>query len=144
MGKLALEERLRGLVVVLALGAPAAWAAVPPEPACPPALVASALSASAPRGVSMELDGAYQVGRAQASVRPVRMAYELRWKRGRGAMTFFLEGRARDSLDVFAAEVSPGKSDRFYFKAGDYRVGLFVRADGVCMPVLKVGRRRGG
>lgn len=72
-----------------------------------------------------EFEGRYQVGETTCTVKPVKMAYEVRWAKGSGAMIFFGEEGNR-----FVSEESGAGQDAFVFDDESLDRGTFIRADG--------------
>ncbi len=77
-------------------------------------------------GSKGEFEGRYQVGDTSCTVKPVKMAFELKWAKGSGTeMLFFKDGT------TFESELNKeGKSDSFVFDDDSYNTGTFYRADG--------------
>lgn len=74
---------------------------------------------------SGEFEGRYQVGETTCTVKPVKMAFEVRWVKGKGVEMFaFTEGNTFES-----APDQPG-SNKFVFDDDNYNTGTFYRADG--------------
>lgn len=74
---------------------------------------------------SSEFEGRYQVGDTTCTVKPVKMAFEVRWAKGKGVEMFsFTEGNTFES-----APDQPG-SNKFVFDDDNYNTGTFYRADG--------------
>lgn len=82
-------------------------------------------------------EGTYQVGNTTCVVKPVKMAYEVRWAKGTGAEMFFSEGRANDKI-IFASQPKTGKANAFSFDDESFRTGIFYRADGKELPIKKI------
>lgn len=83
-------------------------------------------------------EGNYQVGDTTCTVKPVKMAFEVKWKQGSGTEMFFSEGRANDKI-IFASEVEEGeKSNIFSFDDETYSTGIFYRGDGKEFPVKRI------
>lgn len=112
-----------------------AAATTPPAHPCAQWGVASAAPADA-RG---EFEGVYRVGRTRCTVAPARMSYALRWQRGHRPMDFFYEGESAAGEAVFVSEPRAEGVDRFYFADRGLDRGVFVRADGLCLPVQRLG-----
>jgi len=69
---------------------------------------------------SSEFEGKYQVGDTSCTVKPVKMAFEVRWAKGSGAETFFFkEGNTFES----------DSGNRFVFDNPNYSTGTFYRSD---------------
>lgn len=82
-------------------------------------------------------EGTYKVGDTTCTVKPIKMAYEIKWKQGRGTMIFFADGDAPETYSFVSEDKAQGK-DKFIFDDDSYTTGRFVRADGKEMPVSKV------
>ena len=80
-----------------------------------------------------EFEGKFQVGDTTATVRPVKMAFEVRWAKGSGVEMFSFE-------DGYTFESSPDKGgpNRFEFDDESYNTGVFYRADGKEFPVKRL------
>lgn len=76
-----------------------------------------------------EFEGKYQIGDTTCLVKPVKMAFEVKWAKGSGTEMFFSEGRANDKL-IFASSPPKGKANSFSFDDENYNTGIFYRADG--------------
>lgn len=72
-----------------------------------------------------EFGGRYQVGETTCTVKPVKMAYEVRWAKGSGAMLFFGEEEKR-----FVSEERDEGRDAFVFDDDSLSTGTFIRAGG--------------
>lgn len=84
-----------------------------------------------------EFEGKYQVGETTCYVKPVKMAFEVKWEKGAGAEMFFSEGRADDRY-IFASDPDSGKANSFAFDDDNYETGIFYRADGREFPVKRI------
>lgn len=82
-------------------------------------------------------EGTYRVGDTTCTVKPVKMAYEIRWAKGSGAMIFFSDNSA-GGANSFVSEDKGKGTDRFVFDDDRLTTGKFIRADGKEMPVSKV------
>lgn len=82
--------------------------------------------------VAGEFEGKYRVGDTTCTVKPVKMAYEVRWEKGKGVEMFF-------SKNSTTFESSPPKGDpnQFVFDDESYNTGTFYRADGKTFPVSR-------
>ncbi|MBV6494986.1 MAG: hypothetical protein DCC44_00225 [Acidobacteria bacterium] len=82
--------------------------------------------------VAGEFEGKYRVGETTCTVKPVKMAYEVRWEKGKGVEMFF-------SKNSTTFESSPPKGDpnQFVFDDESYNTGTFYRADGKTFPVSR-------
>ena len=81
---------------------------------------------------STEFEGKYTVGDTSCAVKPVKMAFEIRWAKGSGAETFF----SKDST-TFESSPNKGEPNRFVFDDENYNSGTFYRADGKTFPVKR-------
>ncbi len=80
---------------------------------------------------SGEFEGKYQVGETTCTVKPVKMAFEVRWAKGSGIEMFaFREGTTFESS-------ADGNGNRFVFDDEDYNTGTFYRADGKMFQVKR-------
>lgn len=102
---------------------------------CLAALVAASAWATDGGG---EFEGIYRVGHTTCSVTPVKMAFEVRWAKGSGAMVFFYEWRSPFGEHVYVSEAKPNGVDRFVFATAELTAGVLLRADGARLPVTKV------
>lgn len=82
-------------------------------------------------------EGTYQVGSTTCTVKPVKMAFEVRWAKGSGAMMFFFDGKDSGKYSFSSEDTGKGK-DTFVFDNESSNTGKFVRADGKEMPVKKI------
>lgn len=85
------------------------------------------------KNVSGEFEGTYRIGDTTCTVKPVKMAFEIRWAKGSGTEMFFYK-----DANVFESE--PDKSggrNEFRFDDESYNTGTFVRADGKTMPIRR-------
>lgn len=84
-----------------------------------------------------EFEGVYRVGPTTCTVTPVRMAFEVRWLRGKGVEMFFYK-EEQEGKYIFESEMGsyPQKS-RFVFDDASYRSGIYVRGDGKIFTVGK-------
>ena len=84
-----------------------------------------------------EFEGKYQVGDTTCTVKPVKMAFEVKWEQGTGTEMFFSEGRANDKY-IFASDPKTGKANVFSFDDENYNTGIFYRADGKEFPIKRI------
>jgi hypothetical protein len=75
-------------------------------------------------------EGTYKVGTTTATVKPVKMAFEVRWAKGSGVMMFFFDSQTADGKYVYASEDNGKGTDKFIFDNDQFESGKFVRADG--------------
>ncbi len=86
---------------------------------------------------SDEFEGKYQIGDTFCTVKPIKMAFEIKWEKGTGTEIFFSEGEANDKF-IFASEPKTGKANVFSFNDENYNTGIFYRADGKEFPIKRV------
>lgn len=85
------------------------------------------------KNVAGEFEGTYQVGETTCTVKPVKMAFEVRWAKGSGVEMFhFEEGNTFES----DTDTTAGRS-RFIFDDENYNTGSFKRADGKVFTVRR-------
>lgn len=84
-----------------------------------------------------EFAGEYQVGETTCTVKPIKMAFEVKWEKGTGTEIFFSQGTANDKY-VFASDPKTGKANTFSFDDENYNTGTFHRADGKEFPIKRV------
>lgn len=93
----------------------------------------SASSEASPGG---EFEGSFRVGTTSCTVKPVKMAFEVKWEKGSGVEMYF----AGDDANSFVSEEdSSGKKNRIVFDDENYNTGKFYRTDG---KVFDVNRRQ--
>lgn len=85
-----------------------------------------------------EFEGSYQVGTTTCTVKPIKMAFEVRWAKGKGAMRFFFDSTTPDGKAVFVSEDSGKGTDKFVFDDNRYNSGKFLRTDGKMFAVKRV------
>jgi Protein of unknown function (DUF3828) len=86
-------------------------------------------------GEQAEFEGGFQVGPTTCSVKPVKMAFEVKWARGTGVEMFFAKGEV-DGKYVFESEPDKtGKTGKFVFDDAAYASGTYVRKDGITYKV---------
>lgn len=90
-----------------------------------------------PKSSTNEFEGKYQVGDTTATVKPIKMAFEVKWEKGAGTETFFSEGEANDKF-IFASRPKTGKANVFSFDDENYNSGTFYRADGKEFPIKRI------
>jgi len=85
------------------------------------------------KSVTGEFEGTYRVGETTCTVRPDRMAFEIRWAKGKGSEYFFYK-----DANVFESEEDKkGGRNEFRFDDENYNSGTFYRADGKTFPVSR-------
>ena len=134
---------IRNLAILAAALTVGRWEATAKDPVVAVAPRVARVKSEAPAGTARaaettgEFEGRYRVGGTSCSVKPIKMAFELRWAKGKGAMRFFSDGVSADGKPRFVSEDHGKGQDRFEFDDGNYDSGRFIRADG---KVLKVQR----
>jgi hypothetical protein len=110
------------------------------------ALTVIFISFNALSGEANEFEGKYQVGNTTCTVKPIKMAFELRWAKGDGVMIFFFEKETKDGKYVYVSEEKDFSRDRFEFDSKRLMSGKFIRSDGKMFLVRKIPpeTRRGG
>lgn len=83
-----------------------------------------------------EFEGKYKVGDTTATVKPIKMAFEVKWEKGTGTEIFFSQGEASDKF-IFASDSETGKANVFSFDDENYNTGIFYRADGKEFPIKR-------
>lgn len=78
-------------------------------------------------------EGRFQVGDTTCTVKPVKMAFEVRWVKGKGAEMFF----SKDGM-TFESSPESGGANRFEFDDEAFTTGTFERADGKSFPVTRL------
>ncbi len=84
--------------------------------------------------VNGEFEGKYQIGDTTCTVRPVKMAFEVRWAKGSGVEMFFAEGD-----NTFTSNPDKGEPNNFVFDDENYNTGQFLRGDGKTFAVKRIG-----
>lgn len=79
-----------------------------------------------------EFEGKYQVGDTSCTVKPVKMAFEIKWAKGTGTEMFFSA-----EANTFESEASKGETNRFVFDDENYNSGTFYRGDGKTFAVKR-------
>jgi hypothetical protein len=77
-----------------------------------------------------EFEGRYKVGHTTCTVKPIKMAFEVRWAKGQGVMRFFYDHTTPDGKAVFVSEDTGHGTDKFVFDDNCYHSGTFFTADG--------------
>lgn len=90
-------------------------------------------AAGSKAGQDGEFTGKYQVGDTSCAVRPVKMAFEVKWAKGTGTEMFFSKG----STTFESAENKEGGTNSFLFDDESYNSGTFHRSDGKTFPVKR-------
>ena len=87
---------------------------------------------------SGEFEGKFQVGDTTCTVKPVKMAFEVRWAKGSGVEMFFAEDRAERPGNFRFSTRRAEKPNSFAFADENYNSGTFYRADGKEFPVNRI------
>ena len=90
-----------------------------------------------PASATTEFEGKYQVGDMMCVVKPIKMAFEVKWAKGGGSEIFFYEERTNGTF-AFATDPKTGKPNVFSFDDENYDTGTFYRADGKQFPLRRV------
>ena len=85
------------------------------------------------RNVTNEFEGTYRVGDTTCTVRPVKMAYEIRWAKGKGSEYFFF----KDANTFESEEDKSGGRNEMRFDDENFNTGTFYRADGKTFPISR-------
>jgi hypothetical protein len=85
-------------------------------------------------------EGHYKVGNTTCIVAPIKMAYEVKWSKGKGSMIFFFDEATSDGKNIFISEQRGKGRDKFIFNDDHYSVGIFIRADGKVFDVERLTR----
>jgi len=80
-------------------------------------------------------DGKYNVGSMTCTVKPVKMAFEVRCSERKGVTMFFNEGDASSAKPAFSSE---DKKERFVFDNDRFDSGKYTGAAGKELPVKRV------
>ena len=80
-----------------------------------------------------EFEGKYQVGDTTCTVKPVKMAFEIKWAKGSGVEMFFSKNGT-----TFETSPDKGEPNRFEFDDENYMTGVFYRGDGKEFPVKRL------
>lgn len=83
--------------------------------------------------VSGVFEGKYRVGETTCTVTPVKMAFEVRWAKGKGVETFF----SKNSV-TFESSPPKGGPNQFVFDDENYNTGVFYRTDGTTFEVKRL------
>jgi hypothetical protein len=89
-------------------------------------------------GTGEEFEGRYRVGGTSCTVKPIKMAFEVRWAKGKESMVFFHEWDSRFGNYTYASDEKPSGFDRFVFSDERLVSGVFIRSDGMRYPVNKI------
>ena len=89
-------------------------------------------------GTGEEFEGRYRVGGTSCTVKPIKMAFEVRWAKGKGSMVFFYEWDSLFGNYTYVSDEKPSGFDRFVFSDERLVSGVFIRSDGMRYPVNKI------
>lgn len=84
-----------------------------------------------------EFEGKYKIGDTNCTVKPIKMAFEVKWEKGTGTELFFSQGEANDKF-IFASDPKIGKANVFSFDDESFNTGIFYRADGKELPIKRI------
>lgn len=88
-------------------------------------------STSAAISPTGEFEGKYQIGDTSCTVKPVKMAFEVRWAKGSGVEMFYADTPEGDKFTFSSSNPSgKGAPNVFSFDDENYDGGTFYRADG--------------
>lgn len=85
------------------------------------------------KNVKGEFEGTFNVGATTCTVTPAKMAFDVRWAKGKGKEMFFF----KDGNTFESEPDDKGGRNEFRFDDDTYSTGVFVRADGKTMPVSR-------
>lgn len=80
-----------------------------------------------------EFEGKYRVGDTTCTVRPDKMAFEVKWAKGSGSEYFFY----KDAKVFESEEDKSGGRNEFRFDDDNYNSGTFLRSDGKSFSVSR-------
>lgn len=85
-------------------------------------------------------EGIYRVGSVTCTVKPIKMAFEVRWTQGKETMIFFYDTASEQAggKKIFNSEDKGKGKDQFVFDDDSYQSGKFLRADGKELLVTKI------
>ena len=87
-----------------------------------------------------ELEGTYRVGSTGCTIWAIRMAYEIKWAKGKGTNLLFFNQRIGSKIIYNETDQA---SDKYYGRFeffNDHSRGIFIRNDGKEFNVEKIGR----
>lgn len=88
-----------------------------------------------------EFEGKYQVGNTSCIVEPIKMAFEVRWAKGDGVMTFFFDTATKEGKYIYVSEEKTNGKDHFAFDNEQFASGKFIRSDGKAFLVRKIPQK---
>ncbi len=84
-------------------------------------------------------EGRYQVGETTCTVKPIKMAFEVKWAKGSGSEIFIYDDRSGDRVVYRSQPAKKGEEpNMFSFDDETHDTGTFYRADGREFPVKRV------
>jgi hypothetical protein len=101
-------------------------------------IIPSPVLSSQASSITSEFEGYYKVGSTYCTVTPIKMAFEIKWAKGKGTMTFFFDKTTPDGKVIFVSEKLEKGRDKFVFDDDRYNEGVFVRADGKVFAVERL------
>lgn len=81
---------------------------------------------------SGEFEGKYTIGTTSCTVKPIKMAFEVKWAKGSGTEMFYAAGE-----NSFESEEGSNGINRFEFNDEHYNSGTFFRGDGKTFPIKR-------
>lgn len=84
-----------------------------------------------------EFKGEYQVGTTSCTVTPVKMAFEVRWKKGTGVEMFFFKDKEGGKVTYETEPDNMGRTNKFVFDDESLNSGTYVRSDGKTMAIKR-------
>ncbi len=88
--------------------------------------------------INDEFEGKFKVGTTTCTVKPIKMAFEVKWAKGKGTLVFFFKEELPDGKVIYVSEDKPDGVDQFIFDNNRHRSGTFRRADGKEFSVSKL------
>jgi hypothetical protein len=83
-------------------------------------------------------EGSYRVGGTTCTVKPIKMAFAVRWGRQPGTEIFFFDNDTPSSAPVFVSQNKGKGVNKFLFDNDRYESGKFVYADGRALTVARI------
>lgn len=96
------------------------------------------ISFNALAGDTNEFEGKYQVGNTTCTVKPIKMAFEVRWTKGKDVMIFFFDRETEEGKYIYVSDKQDASRDRFEFDSKRLVAGKFIRSDGKIFLVRKI------
>jgi hypothetical protein len=82
--------------------------------------------------------GSYRVGETNCTVKPIKMAFEVRWARQTNTQIFFFDSNAPAGQPTYVSEDKGKGIDRFVFDNDRLESGKFTRTDGEVLTISKI------